>query len=177
MRKRRRARKARIERLIANLEGTFGSLRRRAGSALSSLKKEINRRKGELQTLQGRYERLAGLLGTAGKRVLGAKRARKRRGRAISWDRVLKSLPATFTVGNLTKNKLAGKKPKAHLYTALARWKKAGLVKSVKEGYRKVATAPAPRKPARPKRRPAKAAKPTKPGAKPESKMEAERPG
>jgi hypothetical protein len=151
---------------LADLEGKLGVIRREVLKVLRSLKREITKREEELAGLKAEYAKGEGLL--RGRARPGPARVRRRakRSRQINWKEVFRSLPARFTLKTLTRHSVAGRRPKAHLYAILSRWKKEGLLaRDPAGGYRKVTAQPKPkRRPRRakpaPARTPARAQKP-----------------
>jgi hypothetical protein len=134
-------------------------------SVLRGLKREIAKREEELASLKAEYAKGENLL--RGRATAGAARVRRRA--QINWKEVFGSLPARFTLNRLTRHPVAGRRPKAHLYAILSRWKKEGmLARDPAGGYRKAATQPKPKRKARrpkpaPPSKPVRAKKPAPP--------------
>jgi hypothetical protein len=165
------ARSSRIT-TLGSLEGKLGSIRQEVQQLLQGLKREIAKREAELAALKAEYSRGAGLLQAGPKPpAVPARRTRKaRRARPIDWQKVLGTLPARFTLKELSAHPVAGKRPKSHLYSIVSRWKKdRKLAAAPGGGYRKLE--PKPSKPAAKPRKPrpksAPAAKPATPPAEP----------
>lgn len=152
---------------LADLEGKLGGIRRDVLKVLRSLKREIAKRQEELAGLKTEYAKGEELL--RGRAKVGAVpvRRRARRARHVNWKAVFSSLPARFTLKMLARHPVAGRRPKAHLYAILSRWKKEGvLARDPAGGYRKATARPKPkRRPRRakpvPARKPARVQKPT----------------
>lgn len=137
---------------LADLEGKLGIIRREVLKVLRSLKREIAKREEELTGLKAEYAKGEDLL--RGRARPGPARVRRRtkRSRQINWKEVFRSLPARFTLKTLTRHSMAGRRPKAHLYAVLSRWKKERLLtRDPAGGYRKATAQP------KPKRRPRRA--------------------
>ena len=151
---------------LADLEGKIGGIRREVLKVLRGLKREITKRAGELAALKTEYARGADLLRGRAKPRPAPARRRAKRARQVNWKQVLSSLPARFTLKTLARHPVAGRRPKAHLYAILSRWKKEGaLAKDSGGGYRKVTKESKPKRRARrPKPAPAQ-----KPASRPES--------
>jgi hypothetical protein len=147
---------------LADLEGKLGVIRREVLNVLRSLKREITKREEELAGLKAEYAKGEDLL--RGRAQPGAVRARRRarRSRQINWKEVFGSLPARFTLKTLTRHPVAGRRPKAHLYAILSRWKKERLLaRDPAGGYRKAGARPKPKRRTRPAK-PAPARKPAR---------------
>ncbi len=131
---------------LADLAGRLGGIRREVLSVLRGLKREIAKREEELATLKAEYAKGEDLL--RGRATAGAARIRRRA--QINWKKVFGSLPARFTLKALTHHPVAGRRPKAHLYAILSRWKKEGmLARDPAGGYRKAGAQPKPKRKAR----------------------------
>jgi hypothetical protein len=137
--------------VLGVLEGKLSVVRREVEKVLQGLKREITARETELAALKADYGRGLDLLrGKAVPKTAPAPRRPKKRARAINWKAVFSALPARFGVKTLTAHPVAGKKPKAHLYAVVARWKKEGLIKTDGAGgYQKAGAKPASAKKAR----------------------------
>lgn len=158
---------ARRSRIVASLEGKLGVvIRREVLKALRLLKLQIAKRERELAALKAEYAQGAEFL--KGRLKAGSaptRRRPRRRARQINWKQVFASLPGHFTLETLTRHPVAGKRPKAHLYAIVSRWKKEKLLTADPSGgYRKAGTQPKPRPAPRPK-----AARPPKPTPRPEA--------
>jgi hypothetical protein len=163
-------------RILALLEGKLGTVRREVEKVLQGLKREIDAREAALAALKADYARGLDLL--RGKAVPKAAppvaRRPKKRARAINWKAVFAALPVRFGVKTLTAHPVAGRKPKAHLYAVVARWKKEGMIKTDGAGgYHKAGAKPARPKKARRKIAPKPATKPApKPAAQPQTETQ-----
>jgi hypothetical protein len=156
---------------LVDLEGKLGGIRREVLKVLRSLKREIAKREEELAGLKAEYTKGEDLLRGRAKPGPARVRRRARRARQVNWKEVFNSLPARFTLKTLTRHPVAGRRPKAHLYAILSRWKKEGLLtRDPAGGYRKATAQPKPkRRTRRAKPAPArKPARPQKPGQQPE---------
>lgn len=162
------ARRSRIK-TLAELAGKLGGIRRQALNVLRGLKREIGKRAKDLAGLKAEYAKAKELLrGGAAPRPARVRR-RARRSRQVNWKEVFRSLPARFTLKMLARHPVAGRRPKAHLYAILSRWKKEGvLAKDSAGGYRKAGVRSKPKRRARrakpaPATRRARAQKPAAP--------------
>lgn len=156
---------------LADLEGKLGVIRREVLKVLRSLKREIAKREEELTGLKAEYAKGEDLF--RGRARPGPARVRRRtkRSRQINWKEVFRSLPARFTLKTLTRHSVAGRRPKAHLYAVLSRWKKERLLaRDPAGGYRKATAQSKPkRRPRRAKPAPARtSARAQKPAQRPE---------
>jgi hypothetical protein len=161
-------------RILETLEGKLGLLRREVQKVMGGLKREIDRREGELAGLKAEYTKGMELIGGKGRSATppAPRRTRRRRARPLDWKQVYGSLPARFTLEVLSRHPSAGKRSKAHLYAIISRWKKEKkITKDATGAYRKLEGAPAakrgrrapkPKAAAAPK---ASAARPESPGA------------
>jgi hypothetical protein len=145
---------------LADLEGKLGGIRREVLKVLRSLKREITKRGEELAGLKAEYAKGEALLRGRTRLAPPPVRRRARRARQVNWKEVFSSLPTRFTLRTLTHHPVAGRRPKAHLYAILSRWKKEGvLVRDPAGGYHKATARPKPKQ----GRRQAKAALTHKP--------------
>jgi hypothetical protein len=159
---------------LADLEGKLGVIRREVLKVLRALKREIAKRAEDLANLKAEYAKGEALLRGRAKPAPVQVRPRARRSRQVNWKKVFGSLPARFTLKTLARHPVAGRRPKAHLYAVLSRWKKEGvLAKDPGGGYRKAArpspkrrarrAKPAPARKVAPARKPPRAQKPAAP--------------
>lgn len=131
---------------LGALAGKLGLIRREVQQVMRALAREIQRREKELAALKAEFAQASDLLRGKTPPPPPAARRRSRRSRPLDWGRVLDSLPAKFGLETLVKHPVAGKRPKAHLYAIVSRWKKDGkLAAAAGGGYRKVAARPAPK--------------------------------
>lgn len=135
-------------RTLAALAGKLGLIRREVLQVMQGLKQEIARREKGLAALRAEYGQAADLLsGKAKIAPAPAKPHKRRRARAVNWQRVYEGLPAAFSLGTLLKHPVAGKRPKPHLYAIVSRWKKEGKLKpAAGGGYQKIGGRPKPRR-------------------------------
>jgi len=111
---------------------------------IDRLKKEIGQRtselvasKDELIKHQKAYRLLAG--GNTKEQRPGRKRGRAKRTTPVNWNSMLDLLPSRFTVGDLAKKAVAGRKSSGYVRQVAVRWAKQGKTKRVGRGrYRKV---------------------------------------
>jgi hypothetical protein len=111
---------------------------------IDRLKKEIGQRtselvasKDELIKHQKAYRLLAG--GNTKAQRPGRKRGRATRTTPVNWNSMLDLLPSRFTVGDLAKKAVAGRKSSGYVRQVAVRWAKQGKTKRVGRGrYRKV---------------------------------------
>jgi hypothetical protein len=122
-----------------------------AGQALAALTSEIRVREADLEGLRARAEawrdavlgkstrgRKASKGKGAGKRA-ASPRAKSTRGRRVSWDEVLASVPSKFDIDDVMKHPGARSKGREQVYPALTRWVQTKKVKKVGKGtYQKV---------------------------------------
>lgn len=145
---------------LADLEGKLGGIRREVLKVLGALKREIAKREEELASLKAEHAKGEELLRGGAKPRPARVRRRARRSRQVNWKEVFSSLPARFTLKTLARHPVAGRRPKAHLYAILSRWKKEGvLARDSAGGYRKATAQPKPKRRAR-RAKPAPARKP-----------------
>lgn len=145
---------------LADLEGKLGGIRREVLKVLRGLKREIAKREEELGGLKTEYKKGEELLRGRVKPGPARVRRRARRSRQVNWKDVFNSLPARFTLKTLVRHPVAGRRPKAHLYAILSRWKKEGLLaRDPGGGYRKATARPKPKRRAR-RAKPARVQKP-----------------
>jgi hypothetical protein len=139
---------------LAALAGKLGGIRQEVRQVMQGLKREIARHEKAVSALKAEYAQAADLL--SGKAKIAATPARpagRRRAPATNWLRIYESLPASFTLAALTKHPVAGKRPKAHLYAIVSRWKKEGKLKPAPGGgYQKPGARPKPKRAPRVKR-------------------------
>ena len=111
---------------------------------IDRLKKEIGQRtselaasKDELIKHQKAYRLLAG--GNTKAQRPGRKRGRAKRTTPVNWNSMLDLLPSRFTVGDLAKKAVAGRKSSSYVRQVAVRWAKQGKTKRVGRGrYQKV---------------------------------------
>lgn len=136
---------------LADLEGKLGGIRREVLNVLRALKREIAKRGEELAGLKAEYAKGEELLRGRAKPGPARVRRRARRSRQVNWKEVFASLPARFTLKALARHPVTGRRPKAHLYAILSRWKKEGLLaRDPAGGYRKASTQPKRKRRAKP---------------------------
>jgi hypothetical protein len=111
---------------------------------IDRLKKEIGQRtselvasKDELIKHQKAYRLLAG--GNTKAQRPGRKRGRAKRTTPVNWNSMLDLLPSRFTVGDLAKKAVPGRKSSGYVRQVAVRWAKQGKTKRVGRGrYQKV---------------------------------------
>jgi hypothetical protein len=111
---------------------------------IDRLKKEIGQRtselaasKDELIKHQKAYRLLAG--GNTKAQRPGRKRGRAKRTTPVNWNSMLDLLPSRFTVGDLAKKAVAGRKSSGYVRQVAVRWAKQGKTKRIGRGrYQKV---------------------------------------
>lgn len=127
----------------------FAKVREQAQRALDLVLTEIRRREFELEQLVQQAEHWRAALANtkpnsaksparrkAAKTV--SREARRPGGKRISWDDVLKGLPAKFSVDDVLKRPGVKARGRAQIYPAITRWMEAKKVKRVGKGkYRK----------------------------------------
>jgi hypothetical protein len=134
-------------RTLANLEGKLGGIRREVLKVLRGLKREIAKREEQLAGLKAEYAKGEELLRGRAKPRVARIRRRTRRSRQVNWKEVFSSLPAHFTLKTLARHPVAGRRPKAHLYAILSRWRKEGVLARDSAGaYRKATARPKPKR-------------------------------
>lgn len=154
-------------RIVKAIEGKLEGMWEQVRQARAALKREIDKKERELATLRRQHQRAGRLLQAPAK--TGRRRGARvgRRAPRTRWQKILKSLPRSFTAETLASSRRLAKRPKAQLYAAITRWKKAGLVKTIGKGrYERVEKAAGAKKAVR--RKP-KAAPPVKSRAKREA--------
>lgn len=153
-------------RTLLSLEGKLGGIRREVQKVLRGLRQEIARRETELASLKAEYDKGTDLLRgkVTGKPVRA--RRRTRRARQVNWKAVFGSLPPRFTLQTLARHPAARKRPKAHLYAIVSRWKKEKkLTPDPAGGYRKLGGRPRQKPRPKPVRAPKPAPRPETPSA------------
>ena len=123
----------------------FSNVRKQAQRALDAVLGEIRRREQELEKLIAQADQWrAAITGTkpaarpATRRAKGAKKRagakRSSGGKRVSWDNVLKGLPAKFTVDDVMKRPGVKQRGRNQVYPALTRWMDNKKVKRVGKG-------------------------------------------
>lgn len=117
-----------------------------AGQALAALTSEIRLREADLEGLRLRAEAWREAVlgrsarGRSGSKTKGAgkrpaaTRSASTRGRRVSWDEVLASVPSTFDIDDVMKHPGARSKGREQVYPALTRWVQTKKVKKVGKG-------------------------------------------
>ena len=119
------------------------NLRNQGAKMLDSLQREISTKEKELAGLKAeadRWKRALTSKSASSPAKAPAKKVQRRRRKRINWNVALEGLPATFTANMVEE---ATGKPREQVYAAVSRWGKAKLIKRGKDGYQKVAAAPA----------------------------------
>ena len=111
-----------------------------------SVKKQIDRLKKNLATLEAELEKHEAIYKMLGGGKRGGRRGRvragssgSRRGGMISWTKVLGVLPQSFSLDTMSKMNAVRGKPRAYLRQVVVRWAKEGKVKRTGRGrYQKL---------------------------------------
>ena len=123
----------------------FAVVRAQGAKALAYLEKQIDALKETLDEMIAEAERWRGLTGGTGRRAgrpagrATGRPGRRGGGKRVSWDEVLKSVPARFGVEHVLQHPGAKAKGRAQVYPALNRWEATKRIRRVSKGiYEKV---------------------------------------